>query len=67
MAHDGSLGGAHAFIDAVSGAGADAIKFQTYKANTIASKHSPSYWYLKQEKTRKPPRGSEAPRGSELG
>ncbi|MGH9013056.1 MAG: N-acetylneuraminate synthase family protein [Acidimicrobiia bacterium] len=30
--HDGSLGQAHAFIDAVAGTGADAIKFQTHLA-----------------------------------
>jgi len=32
QAHDGSLGTAHAFIDAVADAGADAVKFQTHLA-----------------------------------
>jgi N-acetylneuraminate synthase len=32
QAHDGSLGAAHAFIDAIADAGADAVKFQTHIA-----------------------------------
>ncbi|MGD9722084.1 MAG: N-acetylneuraminate synthase family protein [Pirellulales bacterium] len=32
QAHDGSLGTAHAYIDAVASAGADAVKFQTHIA-----------------------------------
>lgn len=32
QAHDGSLGTAHAFIDAIADAGADAVKFQTHLA-----------------------------------
>ena len=32
MSHDGSLGLAHAFIDAIAAAGADAVKFQTHIA-----------------------------------
>ena len=31
--------------------GADAVKFQSYKAETIASKNSPYYWNLKEEPT----------------
>ena len=32
LSHDGSLGLAHAFIDAIANAGADAVKFQTHIA-----------------------------------
>ena len=32
QAHDGSLGMAHAYIDAIADAGADAVKFQTHIA-----------------------------------
>ena len=32
-------------------AGANAVKFQSYKAGKIASKNSPSYWDLSKEKT----------------
>jgi N,N'-diacetyllegionaminate synthase len=39
QAHDGSLGLAHAFVDAVAHAGADALKFQTHIA---AAESSPS-------------------------
>src|SRR5215213_11399156 len=37
--HDGSLGLAHAFVDAIAGAGADAVKFQTHIA---AAESTPS-------------------------
>lgn len=33
-------------------AGANAVKFQSYKAGKIASKNSPSYWDLSKEKTK---------------
>ena len=42
--HEGDLSVAFQLIDEAAEAGADAIKFQTYKANTLASKHSPAYW-----------------------
>jgi len=37
LAHDGSLGSAHSYIDAVAKTGADAIKFQTHIANAESS------------------------------
>ena len=42
--HEGSLDTAVALIEAAAEAGADAIKFQSYKAETLASKNSPAYW-----------------------
>jgi N,N'-diacetyllegionaminate synthase len=38
QAHDGSLGTAHAFIDAIAKAGAGAVKFQTHIAQAESSK-----------------------------
>ena len=37
QAHDGSLGTAHAYIDAVAATGADAVKFQTHIASEESS------------------------------
>ena len=37
MGHDGSLGLAHAFIDAIAGTGVDAVKFQTHIADSESS------------------------------
>lgn len=45
QAHDGSLGFAHAFIDAVAKTGADAIKFQTHIAEEESTPGEP--WRIK--------------------
>jgi len=50
--HEGDIDKAKLLIELAKKGGADAIKFQTYKANLIASKNSPSYWDLKQESTK---------------
>src|SRR5437867_103345 len=41
QAHDGSLGTAHAFIDAIATAGADAVKFQTHIASAESTHAEP--------------------------
>ena len=45
QSHDGSLGLAHAFVDAVADAGADAIKFQTHIAAAESTPDEP--WRVK--------------------
>jgi sialic acid synthase SpsE len=49
--HGGSLERAKALIDLAKEGGADAAKFQSYKAETLASRHSPSYWDTSKEPT----------------
>ena len=53
LAHDGSLGLAHAMIDAIADAGADAVKFQTHIASAESTPAEP--WRVKfspQDETR---------------
>lgn len=53
QSHDGSLGTAHAYIDAVARAGADAVKFQTHIAD--AESHPSEPWrvqFSKQDASR---------------
>lgn len=45
QAHDGSLGTAHAFVDAIAEAGADAVKFQTHIADAESTFAEP--WRVK--------------------
>jgi UDP-hydrolysing UDP-N-acetyl-D-glucosamine 2-epimerase/N-acetylneuraminate synthase len=45
--HNGSLDAAKQLIDAASAAGADAIKFQTFRSDQIASKNAPKADYQK--------------------
>ena len=49
--HEAKMDLALRLIDEAKEGGADAIKFQSYKADTIASKNSPSYWNLANEPT----------------
>ena len=49
--HEGSLDKAKKLIELAKEGGADAAKFQTYKAKKLASKNSPSYWDLSKEPT----------------
>jgi N-acetylneuraminate synthase len=49
--HGGSMDLARRLIDLALEGGADAAKFQTYKAGMIASRHSPAYWDTTKEPT----------------
>ena len=49
--HEGSMELAKKLIDEAKEGGADAVKFQSYKAQTLASKDSPSYWDTTKEPT----------------
>ena len=50
--HEGSIEIAKRLVDEAKEGGADAIKFQTYKAHTLASKNSPAYWDTTKEPTK---------------
>lgn len=49
--HEGSMKTAKRLVDEAKEGGAHAVKFQSYKAETIASKDSPAYWDLTKEPT----------------
>ncbi len=50
--HEGDIEKAYMMVEQASKAGADAIKFQTYKAHKLASKNSPAYWDRSKESSR---------------
>jgi len=53
LTHDGSLGLAHAFVDAIANAGADAVKFQTHIATAESTPSEPfRVKFSRQDKTR---------------
>ena len=49
--HEGSMEKAMMLIELAKKGGADAAKFQSYRAETLASKHSPAYWDTSKEPT----------------
>ena len=51
MNHEGNFDTAIRLINEAKEGGADAIKFQTYKAEKIAVKDSPAYWDTSKEST----------------
>ena len=50
--HEGNFELAKHLIDLAKEGGADAAKFQSYKASKLASKNSPSYWDTTKESTK---------------
>lgn len=50
--HEGDMAIARRLIEEAKEGGADAIKFQTYKADTLAARESPAYWDTSKEPTR---------------
>lgn len=49
--HENDLGTALKMVEEAARAGADAVKFQSYKAGALASKNSPGYWDRNMEST----------------
>jgi sialic acid synthase SpsE len=49
--HEGSMKLAKRLVDEAKNGGADAVKFQSYKAETLTSKDSPAYWDTTKEPT----------------
>ena len=49
--HEGSMATAKRLVGEAKEGGAHAVKFQSYKAETLASKHSPAYWDTTKEPT----------------
>ncbi len=49
--HENSIERAFELIELAKEGGADAAKFQSYKAATLASRHSPAYWDTTKEPT----------------
>ncbi|MCK5643855.1 MAG: N-acetylneuraminate synthase family protein [Gammaproteobacteria bacterium] len=50
--HEGNVDLAKKLIDEAAEGGAHAVKFQSYQAETLASRHSPAYWNLSKEPTK---------------
>ena len=50
--HEGSMNTAKRLVDEAKEGGAHAVKFQSYKAETLASKYSPAYWDTTKEPTK---------------
>ena len=51
--HEGSIDRAKKLIVLAKDGGADAVKFQSYKAENLASINSPAYWDSKKESTKR--------------
>ncbi len=49
--HEGCMTTAKRLVDEAKEGGAHAVKFQSYKAETLASRHSPAYWDTTKEPT----------------